>query len=99
MGTSQYKGVHWHNKKWYVHFYFTRGKQKYGGTFKNELDAAKRVNQLCEEMKILPKKSWNHRDAKSTIANQTTKSISIQRSDLEQKKRYMACSSALKGRK
>jgi len=53
--TSQYKGVHWHNKKWYVHFYFTGGKQKYGGTFKNELDAAKRVNQLCEEMEILPK--------------------------------------------
>ena len=28
------------------------GQKKYGGVFKDELDAAKRVNQLCEEMGI-----------------------------------------------
>merc|ERR1712034_165138 len=52
--TSQYKGVYWHrkNRKWYVLIYSKRQKQKYGGMFKHELDAAKRVNQICEELKI-----------------------------------------------
>merc|ERR1712034_205128 len=52
--TSQYKGVYWHrkNRKWYVLIYSKRQKQKYGGMYKHELDAAKRVNQLCEELKI-----------------------------------------------
>jgi hypothetical protein len=54
MLVSQYKGVHWHkqSKKWYAHLRLHTGKQKFGGTFKDELDAAKRVNQLCEEMKV-----------------------------------------------
>jgi len=52
--TSQYKGVHWHKKsdKWYAHLLLRTGKQKFGGTFKDELDAAKRVNQLCKEMEL-----------------------------------------------
>ena len=29
--------------------------QKYGGIFKDELDAAKKVNQLCEKLGIPPK--------------------------------------------
>merc|ERR1712034_264142 len=51
---SQYKGVMWHKhaKKWYVHMCVKGQKRKYGGCFKDELDAAKRVNQLCEELGI-----------------------------------------------
>ena len=51
---SQYKGVHWHkeNRKWFVLMCLKGGKKKYGGTFIDEIDAAKRVNQLCEEMEI-----------------------------------------------
>ena len=54
---SQFKGVCWHKQieKWYVLMYLKKQKQKkYGGIFENELDAAKRVNQLCEELKISP---------------------------------------------
>jgi len=51
--TSQYKAVYWHkqSRKWYVKF-SKNGNKKYGGKFKHELDAAKRVNQLCEELGI-----------------------------------------------
>ena len=51
--SSQYKGVSWHSKtrEWYAQLQ-VKGKKKYGGTFKDELDAAKRVNQLCEELGI-----------------------------------------------
>jgi len=55
--TSQYRGVYWHKQsgKWYAYLNLqNKGKQKYGGSFNNELDAAKRVNQLCEEMEIFP---------------------------------------------
>lgn len=54
---SQYKGVYWNriNEKWFVNLYCKDGKQKYGGLFNNELDAAKRVNQLCAEAGIPPK--------------------------------------------
>ena len=38
--------------KWYVRLYLKGQKPKFGGLFKNELDAAKRVNQLCEEFGI-----------------------------------------------
>jgi len=53
---SQYKGVTWHKQsgKWYVQMCLTGGKKKYGGSFKDELEAAKRVNQLCEELGIPP---------------------------------------------
>merc|ERR1712034_81649 len=52
--TSQYKGVTWHKKmnKWYAQVFLKRGQQKCGGYFKDELDAAKGVNQLCEELEI-----------------------------------------------
>ena len=51
--TSQYDGVCLHKKtgKWQVEFIVNSRKQ-YGGIFYNELNAAKRVNQLCEELKI-----------------------------------------------
>ena len=51
---SQYKGVTWYKnrKKWFVQLNIKGGKQKFGGTFDDELDAAKRVNQLCEELRI-----------------------------------------------
>ena len=54
--TSQYKGVTWHKqrKKWFVLIHLKGQKRKYGGMFKDELDAAKRVNQLCEEFAIPP---------------------------------------------
>jgi len=52
--TSQFKGVTWHKKmnKWYAQVFLKRGQQKCGGYFKDELDAAKGVNQLCEELEI-----------------------------------------------
>jgi len=52
--TSHYKGVYWHkgSKKWCVQYNSPKGSKHHGGTFKNEQDAAKRVNQLCEEMRI-----------------------------------------------
>jgi len=65
---SQYKGVTWHKErnKWRVQLYFKGEKKtKYGGNFKDELDAAKRVNQLCEESRIPP-----HNPAISGIPNQ-----------------------------
>ena len=54
--TSQYKGVYWHKQsgRWYAQLQVKGKKKKYGGTFKDELDAAKRVDQLCEELKIPP---------------------------------------------
>jgi len=56
--TSQHKGVFWHKEieKWYVSIHTPGGqKRKYGGNFQDELDAAKRVNELCEELGISPK--------------------------------------------
>ena len=52
--TSQYKGVYWHKqiRRWYVLIHLKGKKRKYGGCFSDELDAAKRVNQLCEELEI-----------------------------------------------
>jgi hypothetical protein len=51
---SNYKGVSWHEQagKWCVLISLKKQKQKYGGLFKDELDAAKRVNQICVEMGI-----------------------------------------------
>jgi hypothetical protein len=55
--TSKYKGVSWlkERKKWRVQIRLKGEKPKYGGIFRNELDAAKEVNQLCEELGIPPK--------------------------------------------
>jgi len=55
--TSQYKGVYWHKKsgKWKTQLSIKRQSPKYGGCFNDELDAAKRVNQLCEEIRISQK--------------------------------------------
>jgi len=52
--TSLYKGVSWHRerKKWRVQIRLKGGKIKSGGYFNTELNAAKRVNQLCEELCI-----------------------------------------------
>ena len=53
--TSKYRGVHWHKncRRWEVKL--QGQKPKYGGTFNDEMDAAKRVNELCEELGIPPK--------------------------------------------
>jgi len=52
----QYKGVYWNKRslKWYAYAYVHSNarKQKFGGSFKNQLDAANRTNQLCEELGI-----------------------------------------------
>jgi len=52
--TSHYKGVYWNRerKKWFVQILLKEGVKKYGGYHGNELDAAKRVNQLCEKLEI-----------------------------------------------
>ena len=51
---SQYKGVYWHtqNAKWCARLNLKGQQPKYGGTFYDELDAAKSVNHLCEAMDI-----------------------------------------------
>merc|ERR1712034_237553 len=66
---SQYKGVYWHKQvgKWYALIYPKGQKRKYGGMFKNELNAAKRVNQLYEEIRI----SSQH-PVTSAISNQNS---------------------------
>ena len=48
--TSKYEGVCWHAKrgKWYAQLRIIDQIQTYGGYFNDELDAAKRINQLCE---------------------------------------------------
>ena len=67
--SSQYKGVSWHKPsgKWHVELRLKDGNRKYGGGFSDELDAAKRVNQLCVELEIpernprigtIPHKQW-----------------------------------------
>ena len=57
--TSQYNGVYFHIKSglWYARPCLKEQnlKHMYGGYFKDELDAAKRVNQLCEEFGIPPR--------------------------------------------
>jgi hypothetical protein len=52
--TSQYKGVSWHRRmrKWIVRITLKGQAPKYGGYFEDELDAAKRVNELCAEFGI-----------------------------------------------
>merc|ERR1712034_155931 len=52
--TSEYRGVSWHkcNRKWRAQLSLKGKIQKHGGIFKNELEAAIKVNQLCEEMEI-----------------------------------------------
>merc|ERR1712034_234911 len=64
---SQYKGVIWHKQSgnWYAQLQVKGKKQKYGGIFKDELDAAKRINQLCEEFGIPP-----HNPTISAVPNQ-----------------------------
>jgi hypothetical protein len=68
---SQYKGISWHKreKKWFVVLRSKDGNRKYGGSFRDELDAAKRVNQFCEELEIpiknpeigtIPHRQWKH---------------------------------------
>jgi hypothetical protein len=54
---SQYAGVLWikRDRKWKVQFKLKGKKLKCGGIFIDELDAAKKVNQLCEELGIPPK--------------------------------------------
>merc|ERR1712096_3148 len=42
-------------RKWRARIYPKGQTQKFGGYFKDELDAAKRVNQLCEKLEIPPK--------------------------------------------
>jgi len=72
---SQYTGVCWHKRqdKWSVDLCLQGVKKKFGGYFNDELDAAKRINQLCEEFGIPHK---NH--GIGTIINQETKQTSSQ---------------------
>merc|ERR1712034_70927 len=65
--TSQYIGVHWDKRSnnWRVQLNLKGEKKKHGGFFKDERNAAKRVNQLCEEFGI-PYKNHEIR----TIKNQ-----------------------------
>jgi len=53
---SQFFGVSWNKgaDKWIAQI-FKNGKQIHGGYFDDEIDAAKRVNQLCEKFRISPR--------------------------------------------
>jgi hypothetical protein len=55
--TSQYKGVHWstQTKKWYSQLHSKYASKKFGGYFDDEQDAAKQVNQLCQELGLIAK--------------------------------------------
>ena len=57
----------WHKQrnKWRVRMNFKGRKSQFCGHFKDELDAAKKVNQLCEESGIPP-----HNPTISAIQNQ-----------------------------
>jgi hypothetical protein len=83
--TSQYKGVNYDKQrcKWYARLHLKGGKQKYGGYFENEMDAAKKVNELCEEIGIppsnpgiikIPNQPYEHGDTK-TINSKSENSI------------------------
>jgi hypothetical protein len=52
--TSKYKGVYWKSEKgkWYVMMCLKGNRKNYGGCFSDELEAAKRVNQLCKKFGI-----------------------------------------------
>ena len=54
--TSKYKGVSYHREtgKWDVRVSVKGEKQKYGGRLDDELDAAKRVNEICKDFGIPP---------------------------------------------
>jgi hypothetical protein len=51
---SQYKGVYLikTSGKWCARMRLNAGGHRYGGIFNEDVDAAKRVNQLCEELQI-----------------------------------------------
>jgi len=77
--TSKYLGVHWYKQrtKWCARLHLYK-KQHFGGLFKNEVDAARKVNQLCEEMGIphknhgisaIPNQQWKHENNESESAN------------------------------
>merc|ERR1712034_62656 len=59
--TSQYHGVYWHAEsgKWYANLSLKSGKKIYGGIFDDELDAAKKVNELCEGSKSPRKQNFS----------------------------------------
>ena len=46
-----YEGLSWNKnrRKWYVVLYLKGKLPKFGGSFNHELDAAKKVNDLCQE--------------------------------------------------
>merc|ERR1712034_46432 len=95
--TSQYKGVYWYKqiRRWYVLIHLKGQKRKYGGMFKHELDAAKRVNQLCEELSTplknpeivtIPNQKYQHGDYQ-TIKNDVISSeiLKTDHDDAEEK--------------
>jgi len=99
--SSQYKGVSLdkHTKKWRVQVR-AKGKSKaWGGYFQDELDAAKRVNQQCEELGIpaknpgiiveMPTQQSPHGDYSQTITNPVISSeiLTIDNDEAKKKKR------------
>jgi hypothetical protein len=52
--TSKYKGVSRNGQLWAVTIFFN-SRRINGGRYCDELDAAKRVNQLCDKLKIAQK--------------------------------------------
>jgi hypothetical protein len=55
---SKYNGVFWNKRwqKWETALHLTSGKRKFCGYFDNEIEAAKKLNILCDEY-CLPHKN------------------------------------------
>jgi len=71
--SSKYKGVNWVKKsrKWRAYIYLGDS-FKQGGTYNNQLDAAKRVNQMCDEFKIKRKNPDVNASPNPDIKNETS---------------------------
>merc|ERR1712034_42533 len=74
-------GVCWNkkHKKWYAEVSIGQGNKIHGGVFKNELDAAKRVNEICEEHKI-PSKNPGIKTYLEVVPNEDDKNKTVTQS-------------------
>jgi len=97
--TSQYKAVSWNTnaKKWAV--YFTIHKHTYyGGYFDEEIEAAKKVNQLCDELGIKQKNPQVHAMSKqkNQQKNNLERFYKIEQEDIKKLKRNLKLKNVIK---
>merc|ERR1712034_129629 len=98
--TSKYKGVSRNTERgtWIARLQVKGQKPKHSGTFKDEMDAAKRLNQLCEELGIhllnpeistTPHQPYQHNDDYQTNTNPVVdyEILQTENHDTQKKKR------------